>query len=193
MIEKTLVLFKPDTVQRGITGQVLDRFERAGLKVVALKMVMVSKELAEQHYPYAREEFLKGMGGKTLKNYEENNMNPKEDLGTDDPLEIGKMINQWNIEFLTSAPVIALVLEGNDAIAKVRKVAGFTIPAMAEPGTIRGDFSADSPVLANPRKRAVHNMIHASGNLEEAQLEIGLWFKESEITQYKRADEDIMY
>ncbi len=193
MIQKTLVLLKPDTVQRGLIGEALGRFERAGLKIVAMKLMMVPKELAEKHYPDARQEWLKGMGGKTLQNYKEFGVDPVKDLGTDDPLEIGLMINRWNIEFLTSGPIVALILEGNLAIDKVRKLIGFTIPFLAETGTLRGDYSTDSPVLANPRKRAVHNMIHASGNPEEAELECKLWFTDAEIAAYKRADEDVMF
>ena len=144
MIQKTLVLLKPDTVQRGLIGEALGRFERAGLKVVAMKLMMVPKELAEKHYPDARQEWLKGMGGKTLQNYKEFGVDPVKDLGTDDPLEIGLMINRWNIEFLTSGPIVALILEGNLAIDKVRKLIGFTIPFLAETGTLRGDYSTDS-------------------------------------------------
>ncbi len=191
--EKTLVLIKPDAVKRALTGEILSRFEKAGLKIVALKMLYIDKDLAAKHYPSDRIEFLKGMGEKTLSTYEKLGKDPKKEIGTDDPIEIGRMVNYWNVEFLISGPVVAIVLEGLHAVDNVRMIAGNTIPTFAIPGTIRGDYSIDSPVLANERKRAIHNMVHASGNVEEADYEIKIWFKSEEINEYKRADEDVMF
>ncbi len=191
--EKTLVLIKPDAVKRGLVGEILMRFETAGLKIVALKMLYIDKGLAHKHYPSERIEFLKGMGEKTLSTYQKLGKDPKKEIGTDDPIEIGKMVNHWNVEFLTSGPVVAIVLEGLHAVDSVRMIVGNTIPAIAPPGTIRGDYSIDSPALANERKRAVHNLVHASGNVEEAGYEIKIWFKPEELNEYKRADEDVMF
>ena len=191
--ERTLILMKPDTVQRGLIGEVLSRFEKAGLKVIGLKMVWVDEELVKKHYPDDREEFLRGMGEKTLKTYEEYGKDAGEEIGTKDPLEIGKLVNSWNIDFLKSGPVVAVVFEGHNAITNVRQLVGNTLPTFANPGTIRGDYSLDSPVLANEKKRAVRNLIHASGNPEEAKLEIELWFHQNELYDYKRADEDVMF
>jgi len=191
--ERTVILLKPDTVKRGLVGEVLSRFEKAGLKIVALKMVWVDEEMLVKHYPDGRTEFLKGMGEKTLKTYKEYGKDPGELIGTKDPLEIGRLVNSWNIEFLKSGPIIALLLEGHNAIDNVRQVVGNTLPTFASPGTIRGDYSTDSPVLANQKKRAVKNLIHASGNKEEAQYEEELWFHKEEIYDYKRADEEAMY
>lgn len=191
--EKTVVLIKPDGVKRGLVGDVLARFEKSGLKIIALKMVWVDEELVNKHYPGDREEFIKGMGEKTLKTYEKYGKDPDEELGTKDPAEIGKMVNKWNIDFIQSGPVVAILLEGNHAIDNVRMIAGNTIPTMADPGTIRGDFSVDSPVLANQKKRAVRNIMHASGNPEEAKYEEQLWFRKNEIQDYTRADEDVMF
>jgi nucleoside-diphosphate kinase len=192
-MEKSLVLIKPDGVKRGLIGEIIHRFEAAGLKLVAAKMVWVDEELVAKHYPDTREEFLKGMGEKSLNTYKEYGMDPLEKLGTDDPLTIGKMVNAWNREFLSEGPVMAMVWEGNHAITNVRRIVGPTLPTFAPPGTIRGDYSVDSPVLANVKKRAVKNLIHASGNPEEAELEINLWFTPKEIHEYKRADEDVMF
>jgi nucleoside-diphosphate kinase len=192
-MQRTLVLVKPDGVQRGIVGDIIHRFEKAGLKIVGMKMVWVNKALIDQHYPDSRTEFLKGMGEKTLKSYKEYGKDPKKELGTDDPHEIGKIINNWNKSFLTSGPVMAMVLEGNHAIDNVRRLVGATLPTFAAPGTIRGDYSVDSPVLANEKKRTVKNLIHASGEPEEAKYEIDLWFTPEEIHSYKRADEDVMF
>lgn len=193
MRERTVVLVKPDGVKRGLVGEILSRFERMGLKIVALKMAWVDEDLVKKHYPEERTEFLRGMGEKTLKTYGEYGKDPGEELGTKDPFEIGKMVNAWNVEFLQSGPVVALLLEGHNAIDNVRQVVGNTLPTFAAPGTIRGDFSTDSPVLANQRKRAIRNLIHASGNQEEATYEEELWFHHDEIYDYKRADEDVMF
>ena len=188
-----MVLIKPDGVKRGIIGEVISRFERAGLKIVALKMVWIDRKLAGKHYPNSRLELLKSMGEKTLETYKKYGLDPNESLGTMDPLEIGKMVNNWNMDFLTSGPVIALLLKGLHAIDNVRMMAGNTLPTFAQPGTIRGDYSIDSPALANSRKRAVHNIIHASGNPEEAKYEEELWFRQEDIHDYKRAEEDVMF
>ena len=191
-MEKTLILVKPDAVKRGLVGKILDRFEQSGLKIVAMKMIWVDKDMAGKHYT-TNEEFLVGMGNKTLKTYAEYGKDPLEVMGTKDPLEIGKMVRQWNLEFLTSGPVVAVILEGIHAVTIVRKIVGATLPTFSEPGSIRGMYSIDSPVLANDRKRAVRNMIHASGTVEEAKLEIELWFHKREIYDYHRADEDVMF
>jgi len=191
--ERSVVLIKPDGVKRGLVGEILTRFEKAGLKIVALKMVWVDKEMASKHYPDSRTEFLEGMGKKTLATYEKYGKDANEELGTMDPVEIGKMVNSWNMEFITSGPVVAILLEGLHAIDNARMIAGNTLPTFAEPGTIRGDYSVDSPALANADKRAVHNLIHASGNIEEAKYEEELWFHQDDINKYKRIDEGVMF
>lgn len=190
--ERTLVLVKPDGVKRGIVGRVLIRFEEAGLKIVALKMVQVSREYAENHYPNTPE-WIRGMGEKTLQSYREQGKDPVKEMGTDDPMEIGNMIKGWNVDYLTSGPLVALVLEGPHAIGVVRKMCGFTLPAFADPGTIRGDFSITSPLVANELKRAVRNLVHASSDQEEADYEIGYWFREEELCSYDSAAEGAMF
>ena len=178
---------------RGIVGEIISRFEKPGLKIIAMKMVWVDKTLASKHYPDERIEFLKGMGQKSLDNYKEYGMDPVKEMGTADPLEIGKQVNKWLKDYLTSGPVVAMLLEGNHAIAVVRRIVGHTLPAMAAPGTIRGDFSSDSSALANARRRPIRNLIHASGNIEEEKIEEKLWFTPKEIHSYKRADESAMF
>ncbi len=192
--ERTVVLIKPDGVKRGLIGEVISRFEKMGLKIIALKMVWVDKDLAAKHYPEARKELMKAIGEKTLKTYEKYGRDPKEDFSSLEPEEIGTMVNKWNIDFITSGPVIAILLEGLHAIDNVRMVAGNTLPVFADAGTIRGDYSLDSPALANSQKRAVHNIVHASGNAEEAKYEEQLWFKKDDIIKsYKRSDEEVMF
>lgn len=192
--ERTVVLVKPDGVKRALVGDILARFEKMGLKIVALKLVWVDKDFAKKHYPESRKELMKAMGEKTLMTYAKYGRDPKEEFGNMSAEEIGTMVNKWNIDFLTSGPVVAILLEGIHAIDNVRMIAGNTLPVFAEPGTIRGDYSIDSPALANMRKRAVHNLIHASGNAEEAKYEEQLWFKKQDIiNNYHRVDEEVMF
>lgn len=190
--EKTVVLVKPDGVKRGLIGEIIKRIESRGLKIIALKMILASEEHAHSHYPQT-ETWLRGMGEKTLENYRTYGKDPIQEIGTADPLEIGKQISKWNVEFLTSGPMVAMVAQGVHAVDMVRKIVGKTVPAAADMGTIRGDFSVDSPTLANLQKRALRNIVHASGDQDEAAHELKHWFSEKEIHAYKRAEEDIMF
>ncbi len=183
-MEKTFVILKPDAVQRGIVGEIIARFEKAGLKLVAVKMVIPNEELAGKHYPDDRREFIVGMGEKSLNNYKEVGLDIKKDLGTADPHEVGLKIRRWNMEFLMSGPVLAVVLEGPHAVELVRKIAGNTLPIKADPGTIRGDYSFDSALLGNMGQRPIRNLLHASGNKKEAEHEIELWFTPEELHAY---------
>lgn len=192
MMQQTLVVLKPDTVQRGLIGKILSRFEQVGLKMVACKLILATDELAQKHYPSEREEFIKGMGKKTLENYKSLGIDAKKELGTDDPHEIGKVIREWLVKYISSGPAFAFVLEGPHAIDLVRKHCGNTLPVLAAPGTIRGDLTFDSSYLANSGKRPIKNLIHASGTLEEAKYEIPLWFSSSEIYSYERVEEKAM-
>lgn len=192
--ERTIVLVKPDGVQRGLVGEVISRFEKMGLKILGLKLAWADASLASQHYPESRTELMEAIGKKTLETYAKYGRDPKEEFASIEPVDIGRMVNKWNVEFITSGPVVAILLEGVHAIDNVRMLAGNTLPVFAAPGTIRGDFSIDSPALANVRGRAVHNIIHASGNVEEAKYEEQLWFRKDDIVDnYKRTDEDVMF
>ncbi len=190
--ERTVVLLKPDTIKRALIGEITSRFEKAGFKIIGMKMVWVDATHVAKHYPDDKE-YLTSVGEKTLKTYEEYGKDPNEEIGTKDAYEIGKMVRQWNMDFLSSGPVVAMLLQGIHAVDGVRMMVGNTLPRFAEPGTIRGDYSLDSPILANQQKRTIKNMIHASGNVEEAEFEAQLWFRENEIHDYKRADEEIMF
>jgi nucleoside-diphosphate kinase len=192
LIEHSLILVKTDGVQRGLVGEIISRFEKTGLKLVAMKLLTPSRELAEKHYPTTREEFLVGIGKKTLENYQEVGINAKEQMGTEDPKEIGLIVRKWLIDYLTAGPVVAMVWEGPLAVSLIRKICGHTLPLKADPGTIRGDFAFDSSALANLQNRAIKNMLHTSGSKEEADYEIPLWFSKDEIVTYKRVDEKIM-
>ncbi len=190
--EKTLVLIKPDGVKRGLIGEVVKRIERRGLKIIALKMVWAGKEHIHKHLPNS-EEWIERLGNKTLKTFAEYNIDPVSTQDTSDPKVIGKMVKSSLIEYLISGPVVAMVVQGIHAIDMIRKLAGHTLPVFAEMGTIRGDYSVDSPSVANMERRAIHNIMHASETPEEATNEISLWFSKDEIHEYKRAEEDIMF
>jgi len=182
--ERTLFLIKPDGVKKGLIGEVIKRIEQTGLRVVALKVIKPSKVLVDGHLPSSKE-WMIGMGKKTLGDYQAKNIDPIKEMGTDDPLELGKTIKEWLVEYYTSGIIVAGVAEGNRAIEIVRKIMGNTIPVNAAAGTIRGDFSIDSPSLANMEKRAIANMTHASGDEKEADQEIKNWFKPEELVEYK--------
>lgn len=191
-MEQSLVVLKPDTVARGLLGEITARFERVGLKIVAAKLVKVNKDLADRHYPASRREFIEGMGNKTLENYQKLGFNVQKELGTTDAHAIGLMIRDWLATMITEGPVFAFVLEGPHAVEIVRKICGHTLPLLAAPGTIRGDYSFDSSYLANTNKRPIKNLLHASGTPEEATYEINLWFSKSEIYTYERVEEKAM-
>lgn len=193
IVERTLVLVKPDGVKRALVGEIVSRFEKRGLKITGMKMIWVDEGMVRKHYPTEREEWVTGIGEKTLKAYADYGTDPKEHLGTMDPHEIGLLVCKWLVDYLTSGPVVAMILEGPHAITAVRKIAGYTYPDTAVPGTIRGDYSIDSPDLANMTKRSGMNLVHASGNKEEAEFEIALWFRKEEIHKYIRTDEGAMF
>ncbi len=187
MQERTLIILKPDAVQRGLIGDIIGRFEKMGLKIVGAKFFVPTTELLNKHYPVDREDFITGMGQKTLDNYRELGLDPKHYFGTDDANKIGLVVQKWLVDFMISAPVMAVVLEGPHAIELVRKVRGHTLPLKADPGTITGDYSFDSSSLANSEQRPIRNLVHASGNKKEAEFEIDLWFKPDELFDYSTA------
>lgn len=187
MIEKTLVLLKPDAVQRGLIGEILSRFERPGFKVVGLKMCYASKETAGKHYA-DDEAWLTSVGEKSKKAAES-----KGQKITASPKELGQRVRQMLIEFITSSPTVAIVLEGHDVINKVRTIVGDTAPSKAAPGTIRGDYSFDSYGLADVSGRPIQNLIHASDSPESAKREIDIWFGKNELHPYQRVDEALLY
>ena len=188
-MEQTVVLIKPDGVKRGLIGEILRRFERVGLKIVAMKMVKVSDELLIKHYQSSDPATLKRWGEKTLKTYTQYGKNPKKELGTDDPMILGKMVNKWLFDYVKSGPIVAVLLEGKHAVENAIAQAGPTMPVASPAGTIRGDFSTDSAAYANDEKRGVMNLVHVSSSIEEANLEKTLWFSKDEVHKYKRAEE----
>lgn len=187
-MERTLVLIKPDALKRGIVGEIISRFEKIGLKIIGCKLIQVERDFAQKHYPVTDEWLLK-VGNNTLTDCTKYGIDVVKNLGTDKPLEIGKLVWKWNVDYLISGPVIALVLKGNHAVENVRSMVGSTVPTLASPGTIRGDFSLDSAISANAVGRAIFNLVHASSSKEEAEREIEMWFSKNEIHDYKRLEE----
>lgn len=186
--ERTFLMVKPDGVRRGLSGEIIRRIERRGLKIIAMQMFQPTREQMDNHYP-KDETWVRRLGTKTLTTYAKYGYNAIEELGTEDEMEIGKKVRGWLIDFMISAPLIKMVVEGAHAVDSVRKLCGVTMPALAEMGTIRGDFSVDSPALANKEKRSVHNLVHASETTEEATHEIQHWFSPDAIHSYKRMEE----
>src|SRR3989344_533914 len=182
--EKTVIIVKHDGVARGLMGEIIKRFERTGLKLVGFEFIKGSDDMGNAHYPNSKE-WLEKVGKRTLTEYKEKGIDAVKELGTDDPVEIGKKVKQWNVDYLTYGPVLAMVWEGPGAVKIGRKLVGETLPANAAPGTIRGDFSVDSAELANHQRRPFYNLVHASGEVAEAEEEIALWFDGGEVFDYK--------
>lgn len=186
--EKTFVLIKPDGVRKGLIGEVIKRFEQRDLKVVALEMFHSTRVEMDNHYP-KDEKWLTRIGEKTTATYTKYGFDVKKDFGTDDKLKVGKEVRKWLVDFMTSAPMVKIVVQGVHAVDMVRKIVGPTMPYLAEMGTIRGDFSADSAISANMERRAVYNLVHASETPEEAKHEIAHWFGKKGIFKYSRFGE----
>jgi nucleoside-diphosphate kinase len=180
--EKTLVIIKPDGVKKGLVGEIISRFEKIGLDIIGMKVIKISENMALKHYGY-NEEWFEKIGQKVKKFYEEVGFDPGEDFNKLSFREIGKLVQKWNVDYLTEGKVIAMVISGFHAVDIVRKIVGDTYPYKSAPGTIRGDFSYDSPLTANLNQRSVRNLIHASGSVEEAKFEIELWFKKEELVE----------
>lgn len=161
-VERTLVLLKPDAVARGLSGRVLARFEDAGLKIVATKMVKMDADLARRHYFDLEERF-------------------------------GKSVFDVTATFMQSGPVIALVLEGVEAVANVRRLVGSTFPNLSAPGTIRGDFAHTSKAYTEAKHTVAANLLHASGNVDEAKYEVDLWFTKDELFDYQTVAERFLF
>ena len=186
--ERTLVIIKPDGVQRGLIGEIVKRYEEVGLKLVAAKMLVPEASHVEAHYTLDPN-WRKVTGEKTIKSYQEKGLTPP----SMDPLEITAKILANLKKYMTSGPVVAMVFEGANAVKIVRKITGGTEPLTSDVGTIRGDYVLDSYSMADSDNRAVRNLIHASGSVNEANLEIPHWFKGDELTDYRIIHEEILY
>lgn len=186
--EKTLVVIKPDGVQRSLIGEIMKRYERVGLKLVALKMLTVTEDFVEKHYTLDPE-WRRLTGEKTIKGYLDKGLTPP----SNDPLEITGVLLGKLTKYVTSGPVIAMVWQGAHAVALVRKLTGGTEPLTSDVGTIRGDFVLDSYQMTDKDGRSIRNLVHASGSVAEAEQEIKHWFDKDEIINYRLVQEQILY
>lgn len=186
--ESTLVVIKPDGIQRSLVGEILKRYERIGLKLVALKLLVPTPDFVEKHYTLDPS-WLQKTGEKTIASYEKRGLEPP----SKDPLQISAKILANLKKYLSAGPVIAMVWQGAHAVEIVRKVTGGTEPLSSDVGTIRGDFVLDSYQMSDKDNRSVRNLIHASGSAQEAEMEIAHWFKKEELVRYKVVQEKILY
>lgn len=190
--QRSLILIKPDGIQRGLIGKILKRFEQAGLTIVGFKFVWATEKQIADHYP-STDKWFTTVGQRTLTNYQKKGLDATGVFGTADAITIGKTVKQWLIKYLQQSPVLIFVLESYGAVETIRKICGNTIPFLAVPGTVRSDFAHDTIDLANEQNRPLRNVIHASETVEDADKEIKIWFNAEELFSYKRADEEIMF
>ena len=187
-VQRTLVIVKPDAVQRTLVGEIISRFERVGLKLVALKMIIADAETVERHYS-SDPDWKRKVGEKILENMKKQGG----DSGSKSPEDLGEEVLSRLKRFMTAGPIVVLALEGAYAVPLTRKLVGDTEPFSSDVGTIRGDFVLDSYPLADGADRAIRNAIHASSSAEDAELEVSLWFRPEELLAYRTAHEHILY
>jgi nucleoside-diphosphate kinase len=155
MMERTLVLLKPDAVQRQLIGRIIQRFEDVGLKIIGMKMVWIDEKFSRKHYA----------------------------------AHVDKPFYSSLETFITEGPIVAICIQGLHAVTTVRKIVGGTEPRSAQPGTIRGDFAHHSYEYTDKNGKAIKNLIHASGNKQEADIEVPLWFSDAEVHDYTTVHE----
>lgn len=186
--ERTLVMVKPDGIQRSLVGEIIKRYEQIGLKLTAMKLIVATPEHIEAHYTLDPE-WRRVTGEKTIKGYKDKGLVPP----SEDPLEITAVILKNLKKYMSSGPVVAMIWEGAHAVKIVRKITGGTEPLTSDVGTIRGDYVLDSYQMSDKDDRAIRNLIHASGSVDEAEMEIKHWFKPEEIIDYSHFQEQIIY
>jgi len=186
--ERTLVIIKPDGIQRSLINEIIKRHEQIGLKLVGIKMLVPTTDLIEKHYTLDPEWYMK-TGLKSIKSYTDKGMTPPHT----DPLKVTAIILKNLVKYMTSGPVIAMVWQGAHAVQIVRKLIGGTEPLSSNVGTIRGDYVLDSYTMSDGDTRSIRNLVHASGSVKEANDEISHWFKKEEIIDYKLIAEQLVY
>lgn len=186
--EQTLVVIKPDGVQRSLIGEIIRRYENAGLKLVAIKMLVPTASFVEKHYTLDPE-WRRITGEKTIKGYHDKGLKPP----SEDPLVITGILLKKLVKYIISGPVVAMIWEGAHAVAIIRKLTGSTEPLMSDVGTIRGDYVIDSYQMTDTDGRSIRNLVHASGSVKEAENEINHWFSKEEVIKYTHLQEKILY
>ena len=185
--ERTLVILKPDAVQRSLIGEIIRRIERTGLKFVAFKFFIPQEKQCWEHYNKDESWFLE-KGTRIVEDLKKQNL-PIEKSA----LEYGKDIILANVKYLTCGPVLAMVIEGNKAVGVVKKLIGTTEPLTSDVGTIRGDLTIDSYDIASLDSRAVRNLLHCSDGVQATEREIKIWFSKEEVLDYRLVQEQILY
>ena len=185
--ERSLIVLKPDTVQRSLVGEIIKRIEQTGLKLTAMKMLVPERDQLVQHYN-KDEVWFKEKGANIVRDLEAQGRPIEKEA-----IEYGRDIIEMMVVYMQKAPVVAFVAEGNQAVAVVKKLVGSTEPTTSDVGTIRGDFTIDSYSHSAFEDRGVRNLVHCSDSPEEAEREIALWFTDEEIMRYVTAQERIMY
>ncbi|MEI8062116.1 MAG: nucleoside-diphosphate kinase [bacterium] len=187
-LERTLVIIKPDGIQRNLIGEIIQRYERVGLKLVAMKMMVASEEMVEKHYTLDPE-WRHVTGEKTIKGYTDKGLVPP----TTNPLDITTQLLLKLKSYIASGPILVMIWQGAHAVSIVRKITGGTEPLKSEVGTIRGDYVHDSYQLSDNDNRPIRNLVHASGSTKEAEDEIKHWFSENEVVDYTLLREGVLY
>lgn len=190
-MERTLIILKPDAVKRSLVGKTIETFENVGLKLMTAKMIKPSADVIKNHYP-GTPEWLKEMGEKTLASFKKSGDDVIKTFKTEDPSKLGQFVYERLIKYWMEGPIIVMVWQGPNAVAVARKLRGHTIPVLAEPGTLLGQYSFDSSPLSASLDRVVKTFIHASGSVDEAEREIKYWFKDLKFNDYAR-EVDALY
>lgn len=186
--EKTLVIIKPDGIQRNLIGEIISRYERIGLKLIAVKMMYATDDLIKNHYTLDPGWF-RSVGEKGIKGLLDKGIQP-ESL---DPDVMAHAVLNRLVKYMTSGPIVAMVWQGAHAVKIVRKITGGTEPLTSDVGTIRGDYVLDSYQISNDDDRAVRNLVHASGSVKEAEDEIRHWFRDYELMDYVLVNDEVLY
>ena len=185
MVERTLIIIKPDALKRGLVGKIIETFENVGLKLMAGKMLKPSADVIKNHYPGTKE-WIREMGEKTLASFKQSGNSVMEIFKTEDPSKLGQFVYVRLIKYWMEGPIVVMVWQGPNVITVIRKLRGHTIPALAIPGTLHAQFSFDSSPLSVSQDRVVKTFIHASGSTDEAEREIEYWFPKMEFRNYER-------
>lgn len=188
MTERTFVILKPDTIQRALIGEITRRIERTGLKLVATKMLNADEKRLTEHYGKDDAWYLE-KGTKRVQLMKDAGKSVDESRAS---IEYGKDIIRGVIRYMQASPVVAMVWEGNQAVAVVKKLVGTTDPTASDVGTIRGDYQLDSYSLSDAEQRGIRNLIHCSDKVSEAQREISIWFSSEELHDYRHINESLL-
>jgi nucleoside-diphosphate kinase len=186
--ERTFVIIKPDGIQRNLIGEIIGRYERIGLKLVAMKMLVPTADMVSKHYTLDPGWF-EAVGQKSIKGFLDKGLTPP----TNNPQKLAEDILNRLVKYLTSGPVIAMAWQGAHAVKIVRKITGGTEPLTSDVGTIRGDFVLDSYQMSEFDNRSIRNLVHASGSVKEAEDEILHWFTPTEVVDYRIISEEVLY